>query len=454
MSNSLEERLKTHSSAFDGLLSLIPAKYYYDDATKDQWQQKKKSKQELKQNKKLKLDPNSKKNANELSNGHASAKDVMDNKAKNATKVNLPKLIHKKQEEDEDEEELEEEKEEEEEEEEIQSTSDSDESEESEENDINEETKSEEEDFINQNNNLVFDDDGNELESEKYEFKKESTQKNGKGNNKLVSPDEEQKRKENLAKLREKLESKINTLREKRKAVGTKVNGAPKSREQILAERKRKDETKKQQKRKHEELEEEEEEMDSDDDIDEEEDVKDNNILFGNIVFEDGTQMTSDLSKVRNSSDKKKLKGPANRDIKAHLQKLEKKKQKLSNLSPSEKAKQLEKDKWQRVMAQAEGIKLKDDEKLLKKSLKRKEKQKLKSEIEWKERKQFVKDSVAARAKKREENLKARKESKGLSKKAKKHQPKLKKFTGLINNKNGKKKRAGFEGSAKSKSKK
>ena len=45
----------------------------------------------------------------------------------------------------------------------------------------------------------------------------------------------------------------------------------------------------------------------------------------------------------------------------------------------------------------------------------------MKSEIEWKERKQVVKDTVAARAKRREENLKARRDNKG-----KKHQPKLK----------------------------
>lgn len=95
MSNSLEERLKTHSSAFDGLLSLIPAKYYYDDATQDQWQQKKKSKQEIKQNKRAKLNPESVNNANEYSNGQASAKDVMDNKAKKATSVSLPKKITK-----------------------------------------------------------------------------------------------------------------------------------------------------------------------------------------------------------------------------------------------------------------------------------------------------------------------------------------------------------------------
>ena len=90
---------------------------------------------------------------------------------------------------------------------------------------------------------------------------------------------------------------------------------------------------------------------------------------------------------------------------------------------------------------------------MLKKALKRKEKQKLKSEIEWKERKQVVKDTIAARQKRREANLKSRRENKG---KKGKHQPRLKKFTGTVN-KGGKgkdaKKRAGFEGSAKSKGK-
>ncbi|PVH16170.1 uncharacterized protein CXQ87_004036 [Candidozyma duobushaemuli] len=105
-------------------------------------------------------------------------------------------------------------------------------------------------------------------------------------------------------------------------------------------------------------------------------------------------------------------------------------------------------------MSQAEGVKVKDDEKLLRKSLKRKEKQKLRSETEWKDRKQSVKDTIAARAKKREANLKARKDNKG---KKGKNQPRLRKFSGVIK-KGGKpkdgKKRPGFEGSAKSKGKK
>merc|ERR1712080_683645 len=90
MSNSLEERLKTHSAAFDGLLSLIPAKYYYDDATQDQWQQKKKSKDELQRNKRAKLDPNANLEAGDYANGAASAQDVMKNRERNAKEINLP----------------------------------------------------------------------------------------------------------------------------------------------------------------------------------------------------------------------------------------------------------------------------------------------------------------------------------------------------------------------------
>ncbi|KAI5968039.1 hypothetical protein KGF57_000265 [Candida theae] len=444
MSNSLEERLKEHSSAFDSLLSLIPAKYFYDDATQDQWQQKKASKEESKSKKKAKFNPSTKDNADEYMNSYATAKDVMENKQQKESEKHLASersetpngsSIRKGKE----------------------LTTSADESEMSNESGVEEEK--EEEAFILPQANLIFDDEGNEIADQKQDSNSKP-KKDGKLQKKReLSEEEEAKRKENLAKLKERLESKINNLREKRKAVGTKSAGAPTSREQILAERKRRQESK-QQKRKHEELEENDDNDDEEEEEEEEEfeneksDDKDQAVLYGNIAFSDGSQLTSNLSSVRRSADKKKKQGPANKDIKAHLLKLEKKKRKLENMSQEEQAKQKEKDKWSRVMSQAEGIKLKDDEKLLKKALKRKEKKKLKSEIEWKDRQQAVKDTVAARAKRREENLKARKEGKGQKRK---NLPKLRKFTGVVNkSKNGqnKKKRAGFEGSAKSRSKK
>ncbi|KAG7663156.1 uncharacterized protein J8A68_003334 [[Candida] subhashii] len=440
MTNSLEERLKIHSTAFDGLLSLIPAKYYYDLATQDQWNAKKKSKSEISQHKRAKLNPENREMADEYENSHVSAKDVMDNSVKKgAKKVELPKKlpapIYDDSEEDV----------------EIPDMDVSGDEEEE------EEQKGEDDDEgdIMTSNGLIFDDEGNEIEEEEQEskFEKQQVQKNKKKKQEL-SPEEKKQRDEKLAKLREQLASKITNLKEKRKAPGTKVSGAPQSREQILAERKRKEELRK-EKRKHAELEDDDSDSDSEgEDVDEEVEQEENKstVLFGNIVFQDGSQVTSDLTKLRNTAERKKQKGPANNDLKAHLNKIQKKKEKLATLSKEDQTKVQEKEKWKRVMLQAEGVKVKDDEKLLKKALKRKEKQKLKSEIEWKDRKQIVKDTVDARAKRREANLKARRDNKkknGGGKKSK-QQPKLRKFTGIVN----KKKRAGFEGSAKSKGKK
>ncbi|KAJ5575181.1 Surfeit locus 6 [Penicillium hetheringtonii] len=56
--DDIEDRLRSHAQAFDGLLSLIPAKYYYgDDNTDDQWQRKKQTKEQAREAKRAKLDP-------------------------------------------------------------------------------------------------------------------------------------------------------------------------------------------------------------------------------------------------------------------------------------------------------------------------------------------------------------------------------------------------------------
>lgn len=395
-------------------MSLIPAKYYYDDATQDQWQQKKKLKLESSRDKRAKLDPQNAESADSYNNGGASAKDVMDNRAKTAKKVVLPGSGKQ--------------------------AADGEKSGKEQEENIQQE-------LIPEGSVMEFDDEGND--------EIETPQPKARINKKELAPEEIEAREKRRAELRSKLASKISLLREKRKAPGTK-NGRPiKSREEMLAERKSKEEYKRQLlKRKREMEESDEEKSDDDDDEDDDDDdgdaEEDLNVLFGNIVFKDGSRVTSDLTKLRNGVDHKKKKGPSNNDIKGHLMKIEGKKRKLEQMTPDQRAKQQEKDQWLGLMAQAEGVKVKNDEKLLKKALKRKEKQKLKSEIEWKERKQVVKDTIAARLKRREANLKARRDNKG---KKSKNQPRLKKFSGVV--KKGKpkdgKKRAGFEGSAKSK---
>ncbi|KAI4119917.1 MAG: hypothetical protein LQ345_000175 [Seirophora villosa] len=76
MAESLEDRLRSHAKAFDGLLSLIPAKLYYGEDTSDQWQRKKQTKEEARAAKRAKLDPDNSK----------SAKDILDERAEQATK--------------------------------------------------------------------------------------------------------------------------------------------------------------------------------------------------------------------------------------------------------------------------------------------------------------------------------------------------------------------------------
>ncbi|KAJ5294778.1 hypothetical protein N7508_009599 [Penicillium antarcticum] len=71
--DDIEDRLRSHAQAFDGLLSLIPAKYYYgEENTSDQWQRKKQTKEQAREAKRAKLDPEAAK----------TAKDVMDENAR------------------------------------------------------------------------------------------------------------------------------------------------------------------------------------------------------------------------------------------------------------------------------------------------------------------------------------------------------------------------------------
>lgn len=438
MSSTLEERLKNNSSAFDGLLSLIPAKYYYDDDTQNQWKAKKQSKEEAKEAKRAKLDPVQ----SEQSDQSASASQVLKKRAKTAKPVVIPgsKLIQKPlvEEEDDDQEEEEEEEEIEEEPKPVKQTNQKkDQKKEVKPKDKSQKSNGfDEDDDEEENINIMFDDEGNEVDFEQPEPKVENT------NNSVELKEEEKKKKdESIKLLREKLASKINALKEKRKAPGSKAAGAPSSREAILEERRKKAEQKAaQKKRKLEELEQDEDENSDEDeesdDGEEDDGMSADNVLYQNIRFNDDERTTSDLQNLRKHSKKK---GPAKKDLKAHLKLVEAKKQKLAQLDQSELKEQNEKDKWNTVIAQAEGEKLRNDEKLLRKALKRKDAQKRKSEFEWKERKETVENSISAKQKRREENLQIRKDNKGIKRKNQAKQKR--KFKGAIVPK-----RAGFEG--------
>ncbi|KAF2964144.1 hypothetical protein GQX73_g9437 [Xylaria multiplex] len=76
--SSLKERLLNSQKAFDGLLSLIPAKMYYGEENSDQWQRKKQTKAQAAEARRNKLDPDSALNR--------SAKEVMDEQARKKRK--------------------------------------------------------------------------------------------------------------------------------------------------------------------------------------------------------------------------------------------------------------------------------------------------------------------------------------------------------------------------------
>ncbi|KAI7828785.1 surfeit locus protein 6-domain-containing protein [Gamsiella multidivaricata] len=144
----------------------------------------------------------------------------------------------------------------------------------------------------------------------------------------------------------------------------------------------------------------------------------------------------------------KKKRGPT--DAQGQLKMVEAHKEKLAALQTAdpEKANALkEKDTWKKALQLAQGEKVKDDVKLLKKTIKREEVQKKKSSKEWGERKSTVSKTKDQKQKKREENIKARIDAaKNKGKNGDKKGDK-KGAKGPAKGKGGKPKaRAGFEG--------
>ena len=133
-----------------------------------------------------------------------------------------------------------------------------------------------------------------------------------------------------------------------------------------------------------------------------------NNFSFGRVSFADGQQLNGDLSALRDAPKKR-----VPQDAATALQASEKKRLRLAGLDDEKRADIEEKDLWLNAKKRAHGEKIRDDTSLLKKTLKRKEKAKKKSEKEWNERKEGVAKGQAMRQKKREENLKKRRDEKG-----------------------------------------
>ena len=157
---------------------------------------------------------------------------------------------------------------------------------------------------------------------------------------------------------------------------------------------------------------------------------------FGRVSFNDGQQTNSSSSTI---IDPRKRKGP--QDPRTALQALEKKQDRIANMDEKKKTEIEEKDRWLSAKMRSHGEFIKDDKSLLKKTLKKKESAKARSEQKWNERADGVQKAKDSRQRKREDNLRKRKEEKGS--KGKKGKNAIKKRKG----------RPGFEGSFRARTK-
>ncbi|KAF3114438.1 hypothetical protein TWF569_011221 [Orbilia oligospora] len=221
--------------------------------------------------------------------------------------------------------------------------------------------------------------------------------------------------------LKERLAKRIEELRHARKADGGEV---PRTRTELMDQRRKRDEQRKERKKQMrlQAKVEAERAAESTDGKKKSESKKHNgvstapaNYTFGNVDFEDGAKLTANLEGIKAAGKKR---GPS--DVLGALKHAEAKKARLAGMSDEKRAGIQEKDRWSKALKMASGEKLQDDEGLLKKSLKRQDKAKKKSEREWKERNDNVEKGKAMRQKKREANLAARREQKKAGKGGKK----------------------------------
>ncbi|XP_034234221.1 surfeit locus protein 6 homolog [Thrips palmi] len=128
-----------------------------------------------------------------------------------------------------------------------------------------------------------------------------------------------------------------------------------------------------------------------------------------------------DFSDVGSVNDLKKKKKET-KDPKKILEKLKEKKETLKKLKDEGKddkvLKMVKKEAWSNALKKAEGIKIRDDPELLKKSIRRKEAQKRSSAKKWASRESTIKKKKKEKDEKRESNLQNRKDSKKQKKRA------------------------------------
>ncbi|KAF9960154.1 hypothetical protein BGZ72_007841 [Mortierella alpina] len=361
--DGLEERIKNHSNSFDSLLKLIPAQYYItkeltEEEQNSKYQHNKKRnapKQEIKERtkkaKKAKLDPENNKSVTEIQS-------------------------------------------------EMAAKGDDSEDEDDEEEDDDDEAGAEKMDLDDDEDDVVEDDSEAPViaKSRTHNFEGLLAQVQTASQTPAQAP-------KSIIELRAKLEQRLAKLRGNRGAAADANAGAkPTSRQAILEARlKRKKDKKASLKA-----------------------AKEKRAAGGSeglVVKEEASATHGGRPSASSINDKgevrfskfefeglqKKKRGPT--DAQGQLKMVEAHKEKLAALQVAdpEKASALkEKDTWRKALQLAQGEKVKDDVKLLKKTIKREETFKKKSSKEWGERKSTVSKQKDTKQKRREENLKSR----------------------------------------------
>ncbi|CAL5867351.1 uncharacterized protein PFLUO_LOCUS1567 [Penicillium psychrofluorescens] len=493
--DDIEERLRSHAQAFDGLLSLIPAKYYYGEDNNDQWKRKKQTKEQAREAKRAKLDPESAK----------TAKDVMDENARKRKReagardsdssdgelgseapkegLNRGNAKPKKQKQAEDPAAA------------AKSAADAEarknerEEKKAQKKATQKEKKKAKETAKKEKQNQQAekpapakpeeaseaeddDEDGEDVAAEEgFSFQMDqpssasstpnspdasNPQSGSSSISSIVPPTNSESKplKPTPEELKQRLQKRLDELRAKRHADG--LNGKPaRNRQELIEARRQKAEQRKTHKKELRQKAKEEEQLKNDEamarrfspggsgsllasprsPVDSVGSAS-NNFSFGRVVFTDGQLADSSLSGV---SDKPTQRGA--KDAAGQLKVAEAKKARLAEMDPEKRADIEEKDRWLNAKKRAHGERVRDDTSLLKKALKRKESAKKKSEREWRERIDTVARAKDHKQTKREDNLRKRREEKGNK------GSKGKKAAG-----GGKKKaRPGFEGSFKAK---
>lgn len=136
--------------------------------------------------------------------------------------------------------------------------------------------------------------------------------------------------------------------------------------------------------------------------------MKKNDKFIGDVLAPFEQILGMKFNKFEKPEDPKYVEPKKKANLKLKLKKAQKKQEKLKKLDP-EKTKEVH---WQNAMNKAQGIKVKDDPKMIKKAIKRKTDDKKRSKKKWDERLAKLEEAKNIRKKKADRNKAARRDKK------------------------------------------